>query len=235
MQNHSHRLSGRSRNRRVPIHGYLIHPLHSWSLTHHMSCHILLAPSACSWRQCGMGKRKESRLLPFSPRLFLSQPPLHPLHSPPLPLTHPLPAPVTPPPSGWQTILLTHTLSLLHTVLRPFISFQALEPDVFMSTPSPPSSSTRHRSRHKRLARSQIPSQPVEMPQGTYPEVSALVLTLSLIYEVSRGKGCANLSSPCPLQISELGIAFVGLDLHSHNPLTDSALEEPAMSQVSQW
>ena len=33
------------------------------------------------------------------------------------------------------------------------------------------SHSSRHHSRHKRLARSQIPSQPVEMPKGTYPEV----------------------------------------------------------------
>ena len=56
---------------------------------------------------------------------------------------------------------------------------------------------------------------------------------------ISKGQVCANLQSLLPslglLQISELGIAFVGLDLHSHNPLTDRTLEEVATSQVGKW
>lgn len=102
-------------------------------------------------------------------------------------------------------------------------SHQPVEFQIGVSMPSGASHSSRHHSRHKRLARSQIPSQPVEMPKGTYPEVYMCIHTSSVTV-------CLYLCSVCVyvgLQMSELGIAFVGLELQASSA-TELPRDEPA-------
>ena len=78
--------------------------------------------------------------------------------------------PQQPPPVSFrsgsvQYIHYVHQLFILCVFSSAPVEFQTTASSVSASH------SSRLRSRHKRLARSQIPSQPVEMPNGSFPEV----------------------------------------------------------------
>ncbi|CAI8030040.1 hypothetical protein GBAR_LOCUS17024 [Geodia barretti] len=85
----------------------------------------------------------------------------------------------------------------------PSLSSSRLTAPVEFQTVASSVHSSRLHSRHKRLARSQIPSQPVEMPKGTYPEMS------------------------------ELGIAFGRLELQPQPTTTTSLSREPTSGPPS--